>query len=402
MIESRVFFLHRTVVEFLQSPNIWNGLLRLTSEIAFDPNISLLNAYLLEVKTNTAEKSVDVCDSVIWRSMRSCLSYARLVESTGGGSQAIYINELDLAMSHHWSTIDQWYDQDPENCFSPMGSSQPNHWACSALRILEGLGDTPEYSDADTTVYSLAASAGLVLYLREKWAQNRMAITAGQARQIVVAAISSHARNFKEKTSPRSRDSLSKFVEHDGTVPSENYVKIVEFLLQQDTNAFQDAKGKAKIWILALNRTCVLDDYSQSFGNSSVEDEIVLWSKMLEIVISSGADPNARIELGESPGVHQQSALCIISSLFTQLPSQSSAQPVVTSAQDRLLRLLKARGALEREWLYGRLVKGPPESPLVVQVPSRPSSSSTADKRAGLVEGLRGRVKLFSRNRQTK
>lgn len=399
MIESRVVFLHRTVVEFLLTPNIWNGLLALTADLGFDTNVTLLGACLLEVKTNEPGKAVDVSGNPIWRSMRACLQYARLAETTSGRSQTAYLDELDRVMSYHWSTIERWYDEDPEICFSPLGSSQPHDWACSRLKSIEGLGDTPEYSDIETTVYSLAAGSGLLLYLREKWMHDTSSITAAQARQIVIAAVSCYARNFKEKTSPPSRDSLSKFVQDDGTVPSENCVKIIDFLLQQRAHTRDGVKGKSKIWLLALHRTYRLDDYSQDFWSISVEDEIVLWTKMLEQILLSGADPNTRIDIGERPGGHQQSALLVISRLFSQLPFRTITPPAVLAAQDRIQGLLKTRGALEREWLNGRLIKGLPEGQQTFFPPTRSSLVDGTESRKGFVKGLRGRVKIFTKSR---
>ena len=350
-------------MEFLQTENIWTNLVALTSDTAFDTNISLLGACLLEVKTNEPKKAINIRESPIWQSMRAYLQYARLAETSGCRLPNVYLDEPDRVMTHHWGTLERWYDGDPRECFSPGHSSQLNHWAISALRFQDGVEDMPEYSDAHTTMLSLAASSGLVQYLKDKWAKGAMAITTAQVQQVMITTISSHACNFREKTSIPSNDSLSKFVQDDGTVPSETYVKIARFLFQHDVHTRGNMMSLSKIWLLALDRTYLLDDYAQGYWNTSFEDEIFLWTRMLKIIISSGVDPNARIEVGSRPGVHQHSALSVISRLFTQLPARSMTPPAVHAAREQIQSLLKVRGALEREWFHGKLVKGPPENP---------------------------------------
>ena len=111
LINSRIAFLHKTVAEFLQTPEVWNGLLSLTADSVFDTNPHLLNACLVETKMNAVGFSLNVNQNIVWRSMRACLQYARLAETSSGCPQRAYMDELDGVMQNHWPSVNQWHKE---------------------------------------------------------------------------------------------------------------------------------------------------------------------------------------------------------------------------------------------------------------------------------------------------
>lgn len=394
LIKSRIAFLHRTVAEFLQTPKVWNELLSLTANSVCDTNVYLLSACLVETKTNAVGVSLDVNKNVVWRSMRACLQYARLAETSSGCPQTTYLDELDSVMQTHWASIKQWHVGDLILRSPFTDGKSTSHWACSELCPRGDLEGGFEYSSIDTSIYSLAASKGLVLYLREKWAQFSASITAGQTCQVLMTIISSHAHNFQAKTSSTPGDSFSTFVRDDGTIPSETYVSTIDLLLGNGANAKCGAEAMSRIWLLALTYTKKLVRYAQGFWSSSAEEELILWADMLKKLIVSGVDANARVEIGNRPGAHQQSALLVVMKLFKQLPPHATKFRPVVSARDTLKDLLESRGARRREWENGKLVLGPQEDDPIVPLLDRSiegdSGSSSLQRR-----GFRKRIRML-------
>ncbi|KAI4190243.1 MAG: hypothetical protein L6R41_000913 [Letrouitia leprolyta] len=377
MKNARVCFLHRTVAEFLRDPPIWDQLVSMTADQDFDTNISLLNACLLEVKTNSVEGSINADDDVVWRNLRACFQYARLAEGSGGSSQTMHIIEIERAMSSHWDHVHEWSYGDSDNWYSAQGES----WVSSVFPDNDdGLYHGLQQMHGYTSIHALAARAGLLLYIQEKWQQSPSSITYDENRQAMLGAIYGQAFNFQVRTSIRSKDSFSIFVNDDGTVPSEHYVAILAILLPYQV------KLDPVVWLAALQQISNLVEYSQCAWDTSAEQEIILWARILELLLESGADANAKIELGARPGSHQQSASMVVRRLFQQLPnSASSARPVFV-ARDRLTTLFALRRAPEREWKQGKQVYGPAEIEVIISKPD-PDPATVLDK------GFRARLK---------
>jgi hypothetical protein len=197
------------VAEFLQTQAIWEELLTLTNPRNFDVNLSLLGAYLIETKTYPSNEVVDTRKDPIWRSMRACLQYGRLTEVRQCLRTAVFMDELDAAMTHHWNSTREFHTEGMSYFPESINGSESVHWATSVFRPTEGFGDLPEYSEADQSIYSLAAGSGLVHYLKEKLSRAPHSITSEQAQQSILAAISAHARNFERNSLPISGNSFA-------------------------------------------------------------------------------------------------------------------------------------------------------------------------------------------------
>lgn len=100
---SHVGFLHKTVVEFLRTDDIWNNIVHLTADSAFDPTLSLLGSCLYEAKTSSATDTIILDSNRAIISMHNCLLYCAHSEVFGGKSQTSVLAELDKCISSHWS-----------------------------------------------------------------------------------------------------------------------------------------------------------------------------------------------------------------------------------------------------------------------------------------------------------
>jgi hypothetical protein len=88
--DSDVQYIHRTAKDFLETPDIWAKILRGTDN-SFDPNRSLCNSYLLQLKT----MSPTAINSMYgWYYLPWCLEYATQVELSSGEALITYIDEV--------------------------------------------------------------------------------------------------------------------------------------------------------------------------------------------------------------------------------------------------------------------------------------------------------------------
>ena len=395
MVRSCVSFLHRTVAEFIRDERIWNNLIALTAGLKFDTNVALVGACLAEVKTNAEEETVNVSSNRIWQSMRSCLQYARLAEKSAQCSQTEYLDELDRVMRHHWSNVRQWHDGSARMSFPTETKGVRNHWSCSIGVLVDDFHGVAEILDADASICSLAARAGLTLYLRETWPRHCQFLTESQVQHALKTVIVSHANNFKEKVQSSSENTFSTFITDDGSVASETYVSMLRFLLEQTANLQYGQRVRSEIWLQALKHTDRLVKYSAGFWNTPAEDEIALWSNSLAILIEYGVDPNAEIDIGNRLGAHQRSALLVIMTLFTQLPTQVGTMRSIVAKRNDLRQTLESLGAHQKEWKDGRLVKGVQSAVPPIAVAGESLISAHSVGISGKRRSLRVRLREF-------
>lgn len=112
-----VEYIHRTAKDFLEAPDIWAKILRGTgnSGNSFDPNRSLCNSFLLQLKTLSP---TDMSEARCWHFLSWCLEYATQVELTSGEAPIAYIDEL----SRTCDVITLLHPRDDPNNLSELGS----------------------------------------------------------------------------------------------------------------------------------------------------------------------------------------------------------------------------------------------------------------------------------------
>ena len=65
-VKSEVHFLHKSVIDFFEKPEVWKELQIITAPGGFDPNVSLLNASLREIKAAPHEFETNLDQSNVW------------------------------------------------------------------------------------------------------------------------------------------------------------------------------------------------------------------------------------------------------------------------------------------------------------------------------------------------
>lgn len=97
-----VDFIHRTAVEFLKLPEIWEKVFLLTTGTEFHPAVSLCHSCLLLCKTASKECPMVLDYSDIWYYMDRAMHYAFLAERDERPVTPAVLLDLDQAMSKHW------------------------------------------------------------------------------------------------------------------------------------------------------------------------------------------------------------------------------------------------------------------------------------------------------------
>jgi hypothetical protein len=95
--DSKVQWLHRSVRDYLEKPEVWDAMLWHTAKTQFNPYSSLLGAYILELKIMTAPRPL------LWTKMTSVLTFACHADFVTNRSNASLLEELEHTIAHHES-----------------------------------------------------------------------------------------------------------------------------------------------------------------------------------------------------------------------------------------------------------------------------------------------------------
>ncbi|KAH7243062.1 hypothetical protein B0J15DRAFT_528807 [Fusarium solani] len=120
IMDCKVQYLHRTVKDFIEAPEIWGWIVATTKE-QFDPCVALAKSHLLHLKSMDTTKPTydEIWDRVVW-----CISYAKQSELNKGPVQTELMDELDrtaTALTRHCQSFDLAED------YSSWGGEE-THW----------------------------------------------------------------------------------------------------------------------------------------------------------------------------------------------------------------------------------------------------------------------------------
>jgi len=149
---TKVEYLHRTVKDFLQTPDVWEELCAAT-HISFNPNTMLTRSFLMELKwirSGPGDAAERAWDTIFW-----VLKYSAKSEGQHG-YQFELVDELDKAATEIFTKV---HDSLGRTLLERhwLSSERPAHW--SAARA--------PYSP-DNTFLALIAQCGLTRYLNGK------------------------------------------------------------------------------------------------------------------------------------------------------------------------------------------------------------------------------------------
>ncbi|KAJ3538693.1 hypothetical protein NM208_g5796 [Fusarium decemcellulare] len=156
--DCRVQYLHRTVKDFIESPEIW-GWIVATNKEPFDPCVALAKSYLLHLKSadTTKTKYDEILDRSLW-----CISYAKESKLNRGPVQTELMDELDrttTALNRHLQSIDVAREDTSAGTISSPPDEE-THWTS---HVVPAVGTSFTY---------LMAMCGMFGFLEAKLAYN--------------------------------------------------------------------------------------------------------------------------------------------------------------------------------------------------------------------------------------
>ena len=144
---SCVRYLHLTVKEYLEKPEVWASLLALTRSSGFDAILSLWRSTILMLKSKVPLAST-VWDRNLWTEIEACMRLAKRAEHSSGSAQPELLRVLDQIVSELW--------------LAERGSpSTALHWSTDIY------GSEPR-SRRPTSFLEFATISGLTLYVENE------------------------------------------------------------------------------------------------------------------------------------------------------------------------------------------------------------------------------------------
>jgi hypothetical protein len=265
----QVQYLHLTVREFLEKPDVWSDLLGRTAGTGFDASVALLRSCILVLK----------CTRLAWNDHLSsqiepALTYGLLAENSTGQPQVDLIDELDRVAQllypagHKYREFDEGARR--------YAADHKRHWSTDRHRG----GD---FEDRPTPFQTYAVAKGLTLYVQAKAGRSLLSLNVSATRPLLL-----YAKDWANKIHNRSEgDALGQ--ENSAEVqPS-----MVAMLLQGNLNPNQAFNGSTP-WIDLL--TTLLSQTRTSISVPAV------WIDVCRLFLLYGADPKGDSWKFEIPG----------------------------------------------------------------------------------------------------
>jgi hypothetical protein len=121
---SKVQYLHRTVKDYLEKPDIWSRILAYTAASTFNANSRMLSSCILQMKTYMTSTQ----SKQLWYAALDAMTYARLADDESTVSNAALLEQLDISMSALYEPPfgGHWSSNSPDNkpgCVRKLGTA---------------------------------------------------------------------------------------------------------------------------------------------------------------------------------------------------------------------------------------------------------------------------------------
>jgi len=263
----RVDFLHRTVKDFLAISDIWEGLTSRTSK-DFDPNKSLLESFILQLKfTTNLDYSYGFQEVSVF--IHQALEFARKLKKRNASSTLLLLKELDRTVTYHW-TGSPFFDK-----------AAGTHWATELplLGLLRATRKPKDPADHDDFL-SLAVEFNLVDFVSEKLSHNRAQIKK-TGRPLLDYVVMEDVK-VEHASKPDADDDVSKYSRERYLIHTE----MVKLLLSHGANPNEKFSGQT-VW-QRWNRIGGGKD-----GSELHREATNTWWDTRNMFLNAGVDPHA-------------------------------------------------------------------------------------------------------------
>ncbi|KAF2111531.1 hypothetical protein BDV96DRAFT_526639 [Lophiotrema nucula] len=194
VVTDYVEFLHRTVVDFLRTTEMWE-LLSTLAGASFDPHQALLSSCIMEAKVLPIEPAMLFSSDLVMGNMRQALSCASALELSTLRPCTVLLDELEKTVNAHWDGTDHYKLRSRSESWA---SCRESDW-CKIAITETGYARTI-LKDVGQPFIRLAIDFGCVLYAAEK-ITNRDGITEPDKQALLLDVVTHYFQSPDEDKS---------------------------------------------------------------------------------------------------------------------------------------------------------------------------------------------------------
>jgi hypothetical protein len=285
--EARVQFMHRTVLDFFEKPDVREELKGFSKDSPQKLDLALLGTLLLHLKWLLPPPGTNTACRDFWKVVQHLLSTASRADAKGTRLGMKFIDEFDRVASYHWNGA--FSSSRRSQKLSPEAAHWTN-WMDSEYDI--GL---------DNSLLTHAVRYQLSSYLSERAIHNPGRLQTNTDRHLLDVAVPPvHFFTFQAAPAPQ--------------MPS---ITIIEMLLQAggDPNKVYNLRTP---WENALCQIC---NRQQEFPMNDPSEMLQFgqtWTRVLKLLLQYGADIHASVKLSAGRQETTRSAAFIINVVLRQ------------------------------------------------------------------------------------
>jgi hypothetical protein len=268
-----VEFVRKSARDYLDQPEILNGILAKTKSRGLDVTVSLLSSYLLSIKAwNLAPDDADGTSSdfePLWRLVEYVMILAGLSEISTGQSQDRLLDEVDRMVQCHVDT--EIVNQIRKHGESHSAWGYPHHRPLSAFQNAHWC-----------EFYSINSY--------RSWARLVSSLGGNNFVRCVQAKLNHKSELLRKAGRPLLDYAVEKLVCEKEWLPAMRSRELVRFLLCNGADPNETYDGWSP-WKHALYH------FEKHYLSTSTREKIQIFGNILEEMIKYGADPNAICEI---------------------------------------------------------------------------------------------------------
>jgi hypothetical protein len=284
---ARVEFMHRTVLDFFEKPDVQEELRSFSDDSPQQLDLNLLGALLLQLKWLLPPLETGTVVRYFWGMVQHFLDRASRADADGARLGTRLIDEFDRVVFFHCNSA---FSSSMRNKNLPPRSAHWSNWIESETDL--GL---------ENSLLTHTIRYQLVSYLSERYLHDPRGLQSDTSRPLLDVAIPPvHYFGFQAAPAPQT--------------PS---ISIVEMLLQAggDPNRVHNSTTP---WKNALSQICNFHPDFPCNDSWRLLQWGQVWTQILKQLLRCGADIHASIELASGPTVTTRSVAFIINVVLRQ------------------------------------------------------------------------------------
>jgi hypothetical protein len=243
-----ISYLHRTVKDFIERPNVWERLVQRTQHSGFDPHRALITAYVIELKTTSLISNA----KTIYDGGGEILSRCSGLEPSVSRAHIELVDELDRVVSVRSG------DHDPELSHEHWSNGNPA-WDNTTIK---------KRRQWKSDILTMAMKSNMNWYINAKLASTDfMAVKTREGLPLLAFALCFDSWGLEGKA----------------TIPSYN---VVQLLLDNGANPNEMYEWRT-IWQYTIHYVHILNDMEAKLP------DFPCWMQIFKLMLEHGADPYA-------------------------------------------------------------------------------------------------------------